>query len=312
MSRAGRRERATRLSMRPTSDRLRNVAEPISPLCMVDHMIRQSRHYLSPRARRARTGFTLIELLVVIAILSVLMSILLTTLSKVRRTATSVLCQTKLRSVSQRFTLFADSHYQFLRTDGDKCYSSLFGVNDFQLGLYGQIETRDTADEGETVIGLERSKEPLMCPAGPDQLFRRLDHEMHDGGIFPLRNVSLGFNGQLFGSAARVGESLATPDFALTPKVLDYPLVPLVLDVDGERAENKGFLPFYTAPDIQPGGEPTPGISWFPSRRHDGKIQAAFIGGHVATSFDPLNEPGWNWRWNPASAGVRSSPATGS
>ncbi len=295
--------------MRPTSDRLRDIVEPISPLCMVDYVIRQRRHYLLLRARRVRTGFTLLELLVVVAILSVLMSILLTTLSKVRRTATSVLCQTKLRSVSQRFTLFADSHYQFLRTGSDKAYSSLFSVNDFQSSLYGQIETWDTVDETETVIGLERNKEPLMCPAGPDQLFRRVGREIHDGGIFPLQNVSLGFNGLLYGSTARVGESLSSPDFALTPNVLDYPLVPLVLDVDGDLAIKKGYLPFYTAPDIQGANGPDQDSAWFPSRRHDGKIQAAFIGGHVATSIDPLNEPGWDWRWNPASVGVRDSSA---
>ncbi len=57
--------------------------------------------------RNHKAAFTLIELLVVVAIISMLIAILLPSLSRARRQAKSVICQTNLRTLGQGITTFA-------------------------------------------------------------------------------------------------------------------------------------------------------------------------------------------------------------
>jgi prepilin-type processing-associated H-X9-DG protein len=120
-----------------------------------------------------------------------------------------------------------------------------------------------------------------------------------EGAISPIRNISYAFNMRLRNAGVKNEENWSLADVILTPRVLDYPLVPLVFDVDGARAGLKGHSPFYTAPALGDHPVYAEGGRWFPSMRHDGKLQAAFIGGHVASSADPAYEPGWDWRYEP-------------
>lgn len=58
--------------------------------------------------RRTRSAFTLIELLVVIAIIALLVSILLPSLARARRTAIDLKCQVTQRSLGQAIQLYLD------------------------------------------------------------------------------------------------------------------------------------------------------------------------------------------------------------
>ena len=61
--------------------------------------------------KRSRTrAFTLVELLVVIAIIALLMSILMPALSRVRKQAKLVMCQTNLKQWGACFTMYAGDH----------------------------------------------------------------------------------------------------------------------------------------------------------------------------------------------------------
>ncbi|MBN2561779.1 MAG: prepilin-type N-terminal cleavage/methylation domain-containing protein [Phycisphaerae bacterium] len=262
------------------------------------------------RARElsASRGFTLLELLVVIAILSLLMSILLSTLSKVHRTATSVLCQTKLRAVSQRFTEFADDYCPTDRGDSKRLGPTRFRLDDFQESLYKVDEFWDLDEEPTQVASYDRSKQLLMCPAGRGNLSRRGFVNLDDGAVFPTESVTLGFNMRLCKANRLIGDRWDVTHVTLTSHVLDHPLVPLVFDVDGEEAGARMQLPFYAAPVMNGQGTCGGDSCWFPSKRHDGKVQAAFVGGHVATSVDPASEPGWDWRYEPSFAESGEAP----
>jgi len=68
-------------------------------------------------------GFTLIELLVVIAVLSLLLSILLPALVKVRELSKRTVCQSNLRQIAQAWLMYFDDYngktYQGLNADVD-------------------------------------------------------------------------------------------------------------------------------------------------------------------------------------------------
>ena len=59
---------------------------------------------------KKRSGFTLIELLVVIAIIALLMGILMPALSKIRKQAKGVLCQTYLKQWGTMFNMYCDGN----------------------------------------------------------------------------------------------------------------------------------------------------------------------------------------------------------
>ena len=56
------------------------------------------------------TGFTLIELLVVIAVIAVLLAILLPSLSRVRKQARGMVCQSRLKQWGTTFALYTEAN----------------------------------------------------------------------------------------------------------------------------------------------------------------------------------------------------------
>ena len=69
--------------------------------------------YRKDNIMKRRKGFTLIELLVVIAIISLLMSILMPALSKVRQKAKDVLCKARLSDWAKIFEMYTGQNDGF-------------------------------------------------------------------------------------------------------------------------------------------------------------------------------------------------------
>ncbi len=63
-----------------------------------------------PKRLFSRRAFTLVELLVVIGIIAVLISILLPTLGRVRRSASTLVCQSNVRSILQGMQIYASQN----------------------------------------------------------------------------------------------------------------------------------------------------------------------------------------------------------
>src|SRR4051812_21517062 len=59
---------------------------------------------------RKRAAFTLIELLVVLGIIAILLALLLPTLSRVRKHAHRVVCQSNLRTIGQLLLMYGNAN----------------------------------------------------------------------------------------------------------------------------------------------------------------------------------------------------------
>jgi len=248
----------------------------------------------------------LIELLVVVGILSVLASILLTTLAKVRESARSVLCKNKLQGVAQSFQLFADDYGHPDRgRESARLGGNRFRLEDFQDSLYQTEEFYRTSIEDLGEIPLDPRKQPLVCPDGPRELARENSPDPAEDTITPLAAVSVGLNMRLHRASVRIVkgplEIDALVDVTLDPRVINHPWTPLAFDVDGQaaRPRSQPVLPFYSAPPTERTGMYASGNFWFPAARHAGQVHAAFIGGHVWSAREPAKAGDWDWAYQP-------------
>ena len=218
----------------------------------------------SIRRRRAGRAFTLVELLVVVAILSLLMAIVLGSLVNVRVSAKGFMCKNKLRNVAFDFIQFADDYAHPWRGESDDDGKPGFRLVDFQERVYGVAEFwripggMTSSSAGGLVLPTKPYKaadQPLICPAGPQQLERVALLPMHQKPVRPLQNVSIGMNMRLHRATEWKDGELVFKDIRLSKRVMEHPSVPLVFDVDGEQAFKNDLdtplasvLPYYSAP----------------------------------------------------------------
>jgi prepilin-type processing-associated H-X9-DG protein len=237
-------------------------------------------------------------MLVVIATIALLFSLLLPALSSARDQMKMLKCSSNLRSVAFEFQLFAEDQNPEGQGDSGRGSRRGFFINDFQDLLYRIDEFWEVP--GSTTGVLEAKNEIMLCPAGPARLIKRRGFPCGNAAIGPAEDVTLAMNMRLYRAEVEFHGKLVLAPAAAThlhADVLSHPYVPLLLDVDGERAAARGLEPFYTAPPVEGDNDPySDGRYWMPSKRHRGRTNVAFVGGHVLSSTRPERET-WDWRY---------------
>lgn len=252
-----------------------------------------------PSVQPARKGaFTLLELLVVIAIVSLLLAILLPALGAGRDAAHDLRCRANMRSTLIEFQSFADTSGAGTRGDSDQLGSCYFRIEEFQEKMYGIDEFWSSPGQDRTQ--LDPDEQRMMCPSAPSFLERRSSMPCSSGAVAPFENVSVGFNRRLHVRTVMIDGHPYGRGAYLTDQILMHPNVPLLLDVDGKEATCRAVLPYYSAPPIDSkSGDDiySSGTFWFPAKRHRGRVNIGFVGGHVLSSHAPLDEPGVDWKY---------------
>jgi len=247
-------------------------------------------------------GFTLVELLISIAIIAVLLSVLLPALSRTIGAARGFRCQVSLRSIAFDFTVFADDQLHGDRgSDAADVGPRRFRLETFQESQYGLDEFWRWDNPYAYTLPDAAKNDPMRCSEVKGAI--TLTNGMPcSSAIDPPRNVSFGFNMRLH-RAETFG-----PDgqWRLSSVVLSGGLlsqasakVPLVWDVDGATAEQRGASPVFSAPGAGSPGPYSGDGYWFPARRHNGATNCALLDGSVSTFSKSPAETGWDWSYQP-------------
>ncbi len=256
----------------------------------------------SDRARQRR-GFTLVELLVSIAIIAVLLSVLLPALSRTIGAARGFRCQVSLRSIAFDFSVFADDQLHGDRgTDARDVGPRRFRLETFQESQYGLDEFWRWDSPLAHTLPDAAKNDPMRCSEikGPITL---ANGQPCSTAIDPVRNVSFGFNMRLHRAEVQYpGGQWRLNPVVLTSSVLDRgnSRVPLVWDIDGAVAEQRGATPIFSAPAA---GSQGPFYSnddfWFPAKRHNGAANCALMDGSVGTFNRSPADTNWDWAFQP-------------
>lgn len=241
------------------------------------------------------------ELVVVASITLVLASIVLVSLAQVRSTTRGFICKNNLKTVAFEFAQFADGTTSPNRGESNRFGRRGFRIEDFQEKLYHIDEFWKGPKTGETEY--QASDGPLICPTVQGKLRRMYGLACSEYAVGPSRNVSIGFNMRLDRASRQILSRWVLEPVLLTDRILQHISVPIAFDVDGSLADDLGTPPYYSAPPAGDPGKYGSGRYWFPGTRHNQKMNAVFVGGHVLSSGRPENEPGWNWRYQPPPSG---------
>lgn len=256
------------------------------------------RRPLAASVRRAG-AFTLVELLVSVGAASLLMSLALFGASTVMRSAREFKCAVTLRSVVFDFSVFADDSLHGNRgRDRVELPEGRFRLETFQESEYGLDEFWRYADESRAELPTADGDNPLRCAEVKGELALVRDTPCSQGAIDPAQNVSYTFNYRLQrAEVMQNGRPRSTP-VTLSNSILSHGDVPLVWDVDGAEAARRELSPVFSAPTAGSQSVFANDQFWFPSMRHAGKVNVAFVDGHVAATKKPLAE-GWRWDFQP-------------
>jgi prepilin-type N-terminal cleavage/methylation domain-containing protein/prepilin-type processing-associated H-X9-DG protein len=225
-------------------------------------------------------GFTLIELLVVIAIISLLVSILLPSLQNAKELARQALCKTNLRQIALGGLFYAEDFDDTLPPAYTTEPPPWMGWYDYTYPYVGrQAGPEGRPDYDENTI--------FICPTDENQLQRLTSY---GGNLSAGRSTPA--SGPKYVQRGEAYDFYSNEINSINPSVTSWYL-------------DAGYAPW-------PGGEL--GIYWeviyyrianAPYRnlrwRHNDKLNAVFMDGHVETVNNPdfetnpelLNEPEW-------------------
>lgn len=250
------------------------------------------------RAREAR-AFTVVELLVSVAAASVLMSLALFGVSRVMVSAREFKCAVTLRSVVFDFSLFADDSLHGNRgRDRVELPEGRFRLETFQESEYGLDEFWRYGDEPRAELPTADGDNPLRCAEVRGDLWLVRDTPCSQGAIDPPQGVSYTFNYRLQRAEVMQNGRPRSKPVTLSNRILAHGDVPLVWDVDGAEAARRELSPVFSAPAAGSQSVYANDQFWFPALRHAGKLNVAFVDGHVASASKPLAE-GWRWDFQP-------------
>lgn len=245
-------------------------------------------------------AFTLIELLVSVAIIATLMALLLPGLGGTMRSARSFKCQMALRAVSFDFSIYADDMLHGDRGDDAQLSRDRFRVETFQETQYRIDEFWAWGARQRVSLPDDAGNDPMRCPEVAGLVELRSAVPCSGGGVGPPANVSYGFNVRLHVNEVIDGRGRPRiRQVRLDSTILDEPDVPLAWDIDGAVAQANGVSPVFSGPALDSVAVFAGDRYWFPSPRHGGSLNVAFIDGRVESTRSPLSEPGWRWDFQP-------------
>ncbi|MHC4170169.1 MAG: prepilin-type N-terminal cleavage/methylation domain-containing protein [Planctomycetota bacterium] len=259
--------------------------------------------------RRSNRAFTLIELLVVISIIALLMGILLPVLSRVRRSARSVVCMANVKRLAMAGVMYAQTNGSFPphRMKRKKFSDAQNFVNKygrdrprwqwfFDQGVGPVIDpsgwvkqSGDVFTDAETLM---MTNEFFVCPE-----FRHPEYSVYD-----IRNGSYGYNYQYLGNARDRPDLGKFQNFPVNESAIERPGATIIVG-DGRGSRHPHGLHSYKLDPpklaLSTGAiyfgdwkQPTIEQQHCPAEdRHSRKANVSFLDGHAKSM--PLDELGY-------------------